>query len=275
MNIFNTLKYIEIETHSSCNRKCPWCLFGAYPNYRPKTVEFMDTDVIKNIFYDLNDNLFSGAIGLFSINEPLLDPRIVNGDIIRECKRILKNRAIITITTNGDFVTKELADKLFSYGLDEIKISCYNREKYFIMKKVFSSNRNVIILDQTRYLEEKFESNRAGALDKSLNLEANYTSCLYPYYRCAIGWDGEVRICYNDILQRMRIGNVKSKKLSAILNDKNMIAIRKAIESDRKNIIPCCDCNVQGEVDKLLSFNHLINKRLQEKIVYSEDVIFL
>lgn len=46
MNIFDTLKYIEIETHSACTRECPWCLFGAYPDFRPSEQTFLDTEYI-------------------------------------------------------------------------------------------------------------------------------------------------------------------------------------------------------------------------------------
>lgn len=258
MGVFDKLKYIEIETHSACTRKCTWCLFGAYPDFRPKTQAFLDEKLITDIFLDLKLNGFCGVIGLFSIDEPLMDERIVNGKLIRTCREILGNNVCITITTNGDLLTKELADFLFSYGLDFMKISCYEKSRYLKMKKIFSNCNNVFVLDQTRYIDGKYESNRGGAL--MLKSEVSFNSCFFPQYRITIGWDGELRICYHDILQKMKIGNIKSRNLFDILTDTEFLRTVKTIECDRQSIVPCNNCNVRGNEQKMLKFNHEIEK---------------
>lgn len=260
MNIFNTLKYIEIETHSACTRKCAWCLFGAYPNFRPTIPEFLDTEYIYDCFRDLDKHGFSGLIGLFSINEPLIDSRITNGQLVRACKDILGNNVMVTITTNGDLLTKTLADYLFSCGLDTIKISCYNTKIFSKFQRMFDIYPNVHILDQTRYLNGDYESNRGGSL---FNTPISFNSCYYPQYRAAVGWDGEVRICYNDVLQKKKIGNIKNTHLCDILESNKMRLLRDKIRTQRCSEIPCCNCNVSGCEEKLILSNQIISENLK------------
>lgn len=262
MSIFDTLKYIEIETHSACTRNCPWCLFGAYPNFRPVEPKFLGTEYIYDIFKDLYEHGFSGVIGLFSINEPLMDSRISNGQLISTCKEIFGGKVMVTITTNGDLLTQPLADYLFSCGLDTIKISCYSTEQFSKFQRTFNSYSNVSILDQTRYLYGKYESNRGGSLFRT---PISFSSCYYPQYRAAVGWDGEVRICYNDVLQKRKIGNIKQTHLCDILESDKMNALRERIRTQRQTEVPCCNCNVRGHEEKLIQSNQIIFKNLERR----------
>ena len=262
MNPFDKIRYIEIETHSACTRKCNWCLFGAHPNFRPKEQQFLNDDCILNILYDLREKNFCGVIGFFSINEPLLDQRIVNGSLFRKSKQILGNSILVSITTNGDLLNKELLNSLFASGLDFIKISCYEMERYKELNSLYKDNEKVILLDQTRYNRGEFESNRGGSLDIT-NLNTEYTSCFFPQYRIAIGWDGEVRICYHDVLQRIKIGNVKHSRLSSILNSKYYVQLVHNIQYSRQSIFPCSLCNVCGDEEKFLSSNQTILRQLE------------
>lgn len=261
MNPFDKIRYIEIETHSACTRKCDWCLFGAYPYFRPERQQFLSDDHIFDILYDLKENNFRGVIGFFSINEPLLDQRIVNGSIFRISKQILENNVLISITTNGDLLNEELLGYLFEAGLDFIKISCYEIERYKKISAFYKDNPKVIVLDQTRYNCGEYESNRGGSLGAS-HLNTNYASCYFPQYRIAIGWDGEVRICYHDVLQRVKIGNVKFTRLSSILNGEQYAQLVHDIQYSRQSIFPCSLCNVCGDEDKFLDSNKTILKQL-------------
>lgn len=261
LKLFDTLKYIEIETHSACTRCCPWCLFGAYPNLRPSGIEYLDTIYITNILYDLRRNNYSGAIGLYSINEPLMDERIISGELIRLCKEILGQHVVVTITTNGDLLTYKIANHLFAHGLDHMKISCYEKDRYKEMKRLFEKHFNISVTDQTRYWNGGFESNRAGALRKSRLFIPN--SCYYPFYRSAIGWDGEIRICYNDFLNNIKIGNIKCYNFSDIMHTKENIEIRKNIRTNRHNFFPCCNCNINVPQKKMDDFNNKIKTYIE------------
>lgn len=265
MNPFEKLRYIEIETHSACTRKCNWCLFGAHPNFRPKKQQFLEDEYILSILYDLKENGFHGVIGFFSINEPLLDLRIADGSLFRKSKQILGNNVLASITTNGDLLNKEQVPRLFESGLDFMKISCYETERYEELSHFYKDNSRIIVLNQTRYNWGEYESNRGGSLSTSL-LVTNHNSCYFPQYRIAIGWDGEVRICYHDILQRIKLGNVKYSLLSSILNSKQYVQLVYDIQHSRQSVFPCSICNVHGDEKKFLNSNEAILKQLEEII---------
>lgn len=246
-NIFNTLDYIEIETISSCTRACPWCLFGQHKGFRPKTPQILETSIIKDILEDLRKNGFKGSIGLFSINEPLMDNRIISGQLVSLCKKVLGDEVSVGLTTNGDLIDSSIVDTLFSCGLDYLKISCYNSEQYNNMLKLTTvCSQHIEVLDQTRYLTGKYESNRGGAISGSYRKNKMYTSCLYPYYRSSIGWNGNVRVCYNNILEDIVLGNVKERSYSEIMNDDYSETIRQSIMNQRQSVFPCSVCNVKG-----------------------------
>lgn len=269
MNPFDKIRYIEIETHSSCTRNCSWCLFGAYPNFRPKNQSFLEDKYIDKVFIDLRENGFRGIIGLFSINEPLMDSRIVNGSLFERCKRILGNHALTTITTNGDLLSSELIMRLFKCGLDFIKISCYETDRYERLSLKYMNDSRITVLDQTRYNFGKYESNRGGSLvapHPAIKME----SCFFPQYRLAIGWDGEVRVCYHDVLQRIKIGNIKTSLLSSILSSSQYIQLIQEIQYSRQSVFPCSICNVCGNEKKFLASNEMIIKQLQETNIFNE-----
>lgn len=252
MNIFQTLCYIEIETVSSCTRRCPWCLFGAYPDHRPSKTQYLDIEVIHNVFRTLKRNNFKGMIALFSINEPLLDERISSGRLIRDCKRIFDDQVLVSLTTNGDLLSPAAVEILFRNGLDQLKISCYTDAEYQTKRKLYGNDDRIIVYNQTHFQRNEYESNRAGTIEGSSVRFCGYDSCSSPFYRTAIGWDGEVRICLNDILQKVKIGNVYEQDLAGILNGEKMTEMRDRIYSERQSFRPCCDCNVSGDEQKMI-----------------------
>lgn len=246
MNIFNTLRYVEIETCSSCTRKCKWCLFGCYPNRRPANNQLLETNIIEMVLKDLKRNQFKGTIALYSINEPLLDSRIQSGEIIYLCKKILGSSVKVSFTTNGDLLSTTGARKLISCGLDCLKISCYDDKGYEKAQKIRKLTEQILVLDQRRYEKGKCESNRGGSIKSLRNLGRNFSSCCMPKYRTVVGWDGQVRLCPHEMLGKISLGNVYEKKLSEILMDEQAIELRASLEKDRMRVYPCNLCNIDG-----------------------------
>lgn len=246
MNIFNTLRYVEIETCSSCTRKCKWCLFGCYPDNRPIDNQLLETDVIEMVLEDLKRNQFDGMIALYSINEPLLDTRIQSGEIIYLCKKILGDSAKISLTSNGDLLNKTITRKLFSCGLDRLKISCYDDKGYEKAQRIRAINEQILVLDQRRYTKGECESNRGGSIKSLRNLDRSFSSCYMPQYRTVVGWDGQVRLCPHEMLGKISLGNVYEKMLSEILMNKQTVKLRTFLKKNRKQVYPCNLCNIDG-----------------------------
>ena len=70
---------ILIETHNICTRRCWFCKFGQ--KRQDARQQFLPDELIAKIAQELGLLHFAGRISPFGINEPLLDPRLL--DIIR------------------------------------------------------------------------------------------------------------------------------------------------------------------------------------------------
>lgn len=252
LQINQSLKYVEIETCNLCTRKCSWCLFGSKQVGR-KSFELLEDEYIYNVLNDLKEIGFSGTISLYSINEPLLDNRIKTGSLISETRRILGGSVAINLITNGDLLDLEIADTLFACGLNNLNVSCYDNKTYDKITEMRRFNNHIKLLDQRRYSKGSWESNRAGFLYNNDENPFNNSPCYTPYFRAVIGWDGNVRICPHDMCGSASFGNIKNNSFLNILNSKEYTEFRTSLSFSRKDIIPCKDCNVNGNLKYALS----------------------
>ena len=123
-NLFHTLnqdnvdlpgvfkKYVSIvnlETSSYCNRKCSYCPLSIYE--KPQIL--MDYDLFENILIQLKSIGFESTLSLNLYNEPLADE-----DIFKriEMARQYLPKAFIKFNSNGDFISKEVLDRLVKVG---------------------------------------------------------------------------------------------------------------------------------------------------------------
>jgi len=239
------LYFIAIETCNLCNRSCPWCLFGQLPNFRGKELKLLDTSYIKKVFLELKENSFSGIISMFDINEPLLDERIKDGSLIRLGREIFGNADIkLNVTTNGDLLTEEIINNLIDAGVDDLCVSCYDNvilEKSRRFQKDFPS---IIILDYTSEKASELKLNRAGSIKSYTGyVPEKNKSCMLPTFSTVIGYDGEIRLCFNDAVGHIKFGNIKNESFYEIINSKKMTRLRNEICVDRRSIFPCNVCN--------------------------------
>lgn len=247
---------IEIETSNKCNRDCSWCVYGEYETYRNRQIEYLETETIKNVVNDIRDIGFNGILSLFSINEPLMDERICDGTLIKLCKDIICDQAKIHLVTNGDFLTKQIMNTMIDAGLDCFGISCYDEKIYkkaIDFKNTYKDKVNLRIYDYRN--NNMLYVNRAGSLAKDLK-KAN-DSCFLPMFQTVIGWDGEIRVCTNENLGKIKIGNVKNTSFKDIINNKEYKRLQKLIAINCNSIYPCNQCNYPGnffpsrkEIDK-------------------------
>lgn len=245
------LTYLEIETCSLCNRKCPWCLFGQHSDFRRGKNAYLDICYLEKVFHELKEKKFAGVISFHSMNEPLLDERIANGSIFKLCKSILDRDVVLKITTNGDLLNENV-EIMFNSGMDCLYVSCYNKEilyRSIDMQKFFPK---ISILDFTNENKSKLIFNRAGSI-YSHYLGENKKSCMLPLYTTVIGFDGEIRICCNDAIGQLKFGNIKTQMLYDILNNEQMKKLRNKICLSRDSVFPCNICNFDDKCDSDLN----------------------
>lgn len=137
------LEYVEIETCSSCTRKCPWCLYGQIEGFADQPFEILETLYIEKILYELLENNFKGTISFYSMNEPMLDERIIDGKLFRLCKKIMGEAVKIKLNTNADLLTEQILKQMKESGLDFVSISCYDMD---VLNKI-----NPYVIQQKNY----------------------------------------------------------------------------------------------------------------------------
>lgn len=115
-------EYIQIETTTACNAKCPFCPHASLAQ-RPKR---MADEVWKKIMDETR------GLGItyrpFLINEPLSDNRLC--DVMRYIRR--DGTARIELNTNGALMKEEKAREILDIGIDLVRFSIdgFSRETY-------------------------------------------------------------------------------------------------------------------------------------------------
>jgi len=237
---------IGIETFNRCNLDCSFCPANKFTDTRiPK---LMDPKLFSKIIDELVKINYKGKISLFINNEPLLDKRLET--FINEVSTKLPD-AVLNIWTNGSLLTKERLHSLYNAGLKNLVIDNYSLKLQIlpeIDQVIKSTNQNIIekmnIKIWLRYKNIKL-SNRSGLILNTKNDINHSTKCFYPFYFLNINPEGKVFICCNDTYYRNIVGDINNQSLVQVWKNEQFLNIRKhLINTGRKNLIPCKECNV-------------------------------
>ena len=117
-----SVKRVEVETHSYCNRRCNYC-----PNVvgdRLGENKRMKPEHWAMILRDLASIDFSSNLVFTSYDEPLADRDIL--DRIREASQAIP-KARLMVYTNGDYLNKVYLQELAGAGLHYLHVSIHTR----------------------------------------------------------------------------------------------------------------------------------------------------
>jgi hypothetical protein len=115
----NSVRFIEIETFSYCNRRCWYCPNSIINRFDDNT--FLDEKIYRQILTDLSSIEYDGEISFSRYNEPLSDRRIL--DHLRLAKTM--TNAKLRMHTNGDYLTPLYLQDLYDAGLRAIYVQVY------------------------------------------------------------------------------------------------------------------------------------------------------
>jgi len=240
LKLFNK---IEIETINRCNNICSFCPVNR--NEDKRKFKIMTDDMYFDIIYQLNHLKYSGAVGLFSNNEPLLDKKIVKRCSL--AREMLPN-AFIYIYTNGVLLNKNLLSQLLKY-LDYIYIDNYCSSKDLIdpLKSIhkFLTDESINHDKISIHLRNQNEilSTRGGKAPNKKNPANIESRCLLPFSQMVIQPNGKVSLCSNDPLGQMVLGDVTNQSLVEIWYGKEYEKIRMLIQQGRENLEICQVCD--------------------------------
>lgn len=111
---------IHLELHSFCNRKCSYCPVSQVD--RLKNPISLESKSYEGLLENLRSIDFDGRISINVYNEPLADESTIAK--IESIRRHLPE-VRISSNSNGDYLTKELLDKLAAAGLNDLFVTLH------------------------------------------------------------------------------------------------------------------------------------------------------
>lgn len=243
---FPLFDYVEIETVNRCNNTCTFCPVNRNVDTRP--FKLMDEQLFISIIKQLQEIGYSGKIGLFSNNEPLLDNRIF--EFARITKETLPH-AHLFIMTNGLLLTIEKLELLMGH-LDKLIIDNYEDNlnltqpaqeiyNYCLKNKVYQGKIKIWLRKKDEIL-----TNRAGQAKNRSKIKPLRSSCVYPFAQLIIRPDGKVSLCCNDALGQMTMGDLTKEKIIDVWNGETFRQTREKLLNGRKYVSLCSLCDSGG-----------------------------
>jgi len=207
MSDIKLFKYIDFETISTCNRTCPTCIRNSHPDRDALQpwfeYNYLPIEVIQEALNQCVEMGFTGGVCLSHYNEPLMDARIE--EIARMVKSYGKFSPVF-LNTNGDFLTKEIAEGLDGW-LDKMLISLYmpepkRSERAEWIKSLFHKT-DAQPLIQSDHIATHF----SPAFDvKKLAEEHIDNKCDEPQVRVVINSQRQYLLCCDDVIGNFDLG---------------------------------------------------------------------
>jgi radical SAM protein with 4Fe4S-binding SPASM domain len=212
------------------------------------------TDQLRSIGY-------RGKVSLSGFGENLLNPNFKR--IVSTFKQGLP-RAVVECNTNGDRLTKEVVEDLFTRKLDYLYINLYDGpEQIEHFEPMLVNVDRDKVKYRAHYSEEDyglFINNRSGTIDW-LNIDNEDITklqgkrCHYPFYKMFVDWNGDVLFCSNDWGKEHVVGNLLQQDIREVWLSKEMRKIRNRLAKGDRTHSPCDKCSVNGQLFGEKSFN--------------------
>ena len=237
--------HVEIETASMCNRKCPTCMRQTVPDKERSRSwherNLMPFENITRAFAELGAMQFTGEICLNHYNEPLMDDRLPG---IAAAARKLVPGAVISMHTNGDLMTAELAGRLDGvfHRIVYAAYSSQNRdEREQWMLRQFTAT--YIVLTRGEHMMTHFYP---GAEERAAEFIEH--ACFEPTRRLILNHKGEMLLCCSDVFGYFDLGRFPKRTLTQLWNDPKHIDMVLALmqPGGRKGYEHCRICPRMG-----------------------------
>ena len=112
--------------YGSCSRRCAFCPRVDESKW-PDLEERFELDLYTKIISELKERWnYSGRIAWSGYSEPMMHNQIY--ELIKITKNFLPD-CTLDIVSNGDYLTSEVIKKLYSSGLDHLRVSIYTNDK--------------------------------------------------------------------------------------------------------------------------------------------------
>jgi radical SAM protein with 4Fe4S-binding SPASM domain len=260
------IRMVEIEIHSNCNRKCPWCP-NSFVDRRSQKIE-MPQDKFEQIIRELYDKGFNGTFSFSRYQEPLIDTDLL-ANRIAIIRKYFRNSVKVVFNTNGDFFDGRT---LRSIDVDEITVMDYDNKGLDKCRQKILDGNYEILFEEDNYIYFQYKdveyaikrvgvyvvdwpknasiNSRGDSIPKDLKVmkwnndrKPRLKSCWEPQYFIGIDYNGNVVPCCevrSDIPkhQCMVFGNAFEKSLEEIWNDERYSKFRETMKKGNVDEYP-------------------------------------
>lgn len=264
-NVFFDNIYFELRT--KCNSQCSFCKASIFTDDRPDIS--MNFELYEKIILELSKNNYSGNIGFYVNNEPLLVKNLKN--YIEFASKKLPN-ASLKVLTNGKKLNYLSGKELFDAGITELEVNWYIKnindkvnnginqfEDTFLKKdlkinvnksfyKFKYKNKERVYYKILRNVNQQLNS-RGGSSPNWKDKNIKYDGfCSYPFWQINIKADGSVGQCCADFYQNGTKLNCKDYNIYDIWNSDFFKNLRNdLLNCNREKNDLCKKCDFFGE----------------------------
>lgn len=248
-------EFVQIQTITGCNLSCACCpanksdaLYGGLGGRDP---HLMSPETFARITRELKEIDYAGAIQLFLMNEPTLDPLLAERVA---ALRVACPRARLRISSNGVAATEELVNALFAAGLDELVVDDYLRGKIaarFAAMRIDSrggtlrvvSREGAAVPDPLGHGIYNRAGNAPGASSEPLPASR---FCDRPSRFLYLNWQGRALLCCSDWTFEEVVGDVREQGLMEIWRGEPLRSIRRMLAEGERDQGICARCDFGG-----------------------------
>ena len=241
MGLLDRTHWVQFELSNMCNlawwhEKCPMHAEMASP-YRFKDPRHLPAEIVYHVLDTLAEMDYKSAVYFNHYNEATVDPRLI--EFIRYARKILPTN-IIEFTTNGVFLSKQLAIEMRDAGLTGLHVTLYGSQ----------ADRNATQKRIQRDIVPVFGPDTTGILTWGLDerlcgyeheyYEESQGNCYAPFSAIVITRDAEWALCCRDWKRTVTFGSLKENTFEELLNMPEPHEAFKQLSTGHREIFDVC-----------------------------------
>ena len=288
-----SIKIVEIEPFSFCNRKC-WFCPNSYID-RQSENHIMPEEIFLKVVKELKEIDYSKCLTFTRYNEPLSNTLIF--DRIKKVREMLPN-VFININSNGDYLNNKTVENLYQAGLDRIEIQIYpekNQENFDeshtinkinnVIKLLGLENYNITtkIIPGVQVIVDIFYKNslivsfsgkdmnkvmfsRGGYLNEYFKgKKERIEPCFSSFVNFIIDYNGNVMPCCNlrsdiEAHKDYILGNIYNNSIFEIFMSKENLKLKMNLLKYGKKPTECINCYYLIYLEDTVENRHKIEK---------------
>ena len=296
----SAVRLIDLETSSQCNRRCEYCINTTYDEKRDRFSKniFMSDEMFASTIDQLAEISFVGRIAFHYLNEPLM---FVDSLVQRiSFARQKLPKAVLTVYTNGDFLTRPVLDRLVAAGVNAVEITAhlqrglrYKESK--ILTRIFNKAKELGLIPVLSDYKEgqsirfnlsgssiavgmilvnymQYGHSRGNLLDGvGRQVEARTKPCTQPFDWFVVNYTGAVTACCDLVAdapdhQNYITGQLSTSNIFDIYSSPAYVSWRKGTMMSGEKRDPCGACPSDIDRQFMPDWDSLISQAMADAI---------